>query len=93
MKVLFSGAEGAHWSWLGLLVRLTFMATLLLFFWRSALTKLGDGVSGLWTPSMNAYAQVFPRGFEAVGYDVDAMGGSNSWLLSRGPGVSSSCLH
>ncbi len=59
---------------LPLLARFAFAATLLVWFWRSALTKLGDGISGYWTPSLNAYAQVFPKKFEEAGYDVDAMG-------------------
>ena len=58
---------------LPLFARFSFAATLLVFFWRSALTKLGDGVAGLWTPSLNAYAQVLPAKFEAAGYDVSAM--------------------
>lgn len=59
---------------LPLLARLVFASTLMLFFWRSAMTKLGDGFTGLFLPSMNAYAQVLPTRFEAVGYDTDALG-------------------
>lgn len=53
----------------GLLARLTFAATLAGYFWQSALTKI-DGF-GL---SVNAFAQIFPRQFEAAGYDASAMG-------------------
>ncbi len=56
------------------LARFLFAATLLLYFWNSALTKLGDGISGLWTPALGAYAQIFPRQMEAVGYDVSQLG-------------------
>jgi putative oxidoreductase len=51
--------------------RVVFAAVLLAYFWASALTKLGDGV---FTPSVGAYAQVFPRMFEAVGYDASQLG-------------------
>jgi putative oxidoreductase len=51
--------------------RLVFSGVLLVYFWASALTKLGDGV---FTPSVGAYAQVFPRLFEAVGYDASQLG-------------------
>jgi putative oxidoreductase len=45
--------------------RLVFAAVLLGYFW----TKL----DGLLTPSLGAYAQIFPKAFEAAGYDVGAM--------------------
>ncbi len=54
---------------LGLAGRLVFAATLAGFFWSSALTKI-DGI-GL---SLNAYAQIFPRAMEAVGYDASQLG-------------------
>lgn len=56
------------------LSRLVFAATLLAYFWSSALTKIGDGLFGIFTPSLGAYAQIFPKVFEAAGYDVDQMG-------------------
>ncbi len=65
---------------LPLLARLIFASTLMLFFWRSAMTKLGDGFMGLFTPSINAYAQILPTRFEAVGYDTDALGFLD-WLV------------
>ena len=51
------------------LARLVFAAVLLMYFWVSGLTKLGDGLLGLVRPSTGAYAQIFPRALEAVGYD------------------------
>lgn len=69
---------------LPLFARFSFAATLLVFFWRSALTKLGDGFSGLWTPSLNAYAQVLPARFEAAGYDVGAMSGLDQLIVVLG---------
>ena len=56
---------------LPLLARLVFAAVLLGYFWSSALTKLGDGV---FSPSVGAFAQIFPRAMEAVGYDPSQMG-------------------
>ena len=45
-----------------LLARAVFAAVLLVYFWGSALTKLGDGPAGLFNPSAGAYAQIFPPG-------------------------------
>ena len=58
------------------LARLVFAGTLLIYFWNAALTKLGDGIFGLFSPSLGAYAQIFPKAFEATGYDISQMG----WL-------------
>lgn len=51
------------------LARFVFVAVLMGYYWNSGMTKLGDGVMGLFQPSVGAYAQIFPRVFEAVGYD------------------------
>ncbi|MHC0054373.1 DoxX family membrane protein [Actibacterium sp. D379-3] len=56
------------------LARFTFAATLLFYFWNSALTKLGNGIGGIVTPSLGAYAQIFPKTMAAVGYDVSQLG-------------------
>ncbi len=55
---------------LGLLARFVFSSVTLLFFWNSAKTKIGDSI---FSPSTGAYAQIFPKKFEAAGYDSDAM--------------------
>ncbi len=52
------------------LARLVFAGVLLMYFWRSALTKIGDGFFGFLSPSAGAYVQIFPKKAEAVGYDV-----------------------
>lgn len=52
--------------------RFTFAALFSVYFWNSAVTKLGGSISGLWTPSFNAFAQIFPKGAEAAGYDITA---------------------
>lgn len=55
------------------LARLIFAGTLLMYFWASAVTKLGDGIFGLFIPSVGAYAQIFPRTMEAVVYDTSQL--------------------
>ncbi|HKL68604.1 DoxX family membrane protein [Salibaculum sp.] len=56
------------------LARLVFAATLLVYFWNSALTKVGDGLLGIFQPSLGAYAQIFPRAMEAAGFDPGQLG-------------------
>lgn len=56
------------------LARFLFAAVLLRYFWASGITKLGDGVFGFLSPSLGAYAQIFPRAMEAAGYDVSQLG-------------------
>ncbi len=56
------------------LARLVFGAVLLVYFWSSAMTKLGDGVLGFLYPSSGAYVQVFPAAMEAAGYDTGKLG-------------------
>ncbi|SEQ61041.1 DoxX family protein [Thalassovita taeanensis] len=55
------------------LARFAFAAVLLGYFWSSASTKLGDGLLGLFRPSVGAYGQIFPRAFEAASYDTDQL--------------------
>lgn len=63
--------EDAVAAWLiPTLARLVFAGVLLIYFWRSALTKVGDGLFGIFSPSTGAYVQIFPKKAEAVGYDV-----------------------
>ena len=60
-------------GFLPLLARFVFAATLLVYFWNSAATKLGDGILGIVKPSTGAYAQIFPKAMEAVTYDVSQL--------------------
>ncbi len=62
-------ADQADWL-LPSAARLVFAGVLLGYFWTSAGTKL----EGVFTPSVGAYAQIFPRVFEAVGYDTAQLG-------------------
>lgn len=56
------------------LARVAFAGVLLIYFWNSARTKLGDGMLGLFRPSDGAYIQIFPKAFEAAGYDSSQFG-------------------
>jgi putative oxidoreductase len=56
------------------LARLSFAAVLLNYYWASGLTKLGDGIFGFLSPSVGAYAQIFPKQMEAVLYDTSQLG-------------------
>ena len=70
----FASVEHHLSALIPLLARLTFAAVLMVYFWSSGLTKLGDGLFGFLSPSSGAYAQIFPKQFEAVGYDVSQLG-------------------
>jgi putative oxidoreductase len=66
----FGVIDAAVSSWaIPTLARLTFAGVLLVYFWASALTKVGSGIFGIFTPSAGAYAQIFPQKAEAVLYD------------------------
>lgn len=62
--------ERADWL-LPTLSRFLFAAIMLMYFWVSGLTKLGEGLFGLFSPSTGAYVQIFPRVMESVSYDTD----------------------
>jgi len=70
-NVAFSRIERFASAILPTLARFVFAAVLLVYYWNSGLTKLGgDGIGGLFSPTFNAFAQIFPKGAEAVGYDI-----------------------
>jgi len=71
---IFSRLDRAGDWLLPTLARYVFASTLLLYFWNSALTKVGDGLFGLLRPSDGAYVQIFPRAMEAVTYDSSQLG-------------------
>lgn len=52
------------------LARFIFAAVLLVYFWNSGLTKIPEGLTNLFSPSFNAFAQIYPKGAEAAGYDI-----------------------
>ncbi|WP_071674755.1 DoxX family membrane protein [Nioella nitratireducens] len=67
---LFAMIEAHLAPLLPVLARLVFAATLMFYYWNSALTKLGDGLFGIFRPSVSAYVQILPRMAEAVSYDT-----------------------
>ncbi|MBT3143615.1 DoxX family protein [Falsiruegeria litorea] len=70
---IFDQVERAGDWLLPLFARFTFAATLWIYYWNSGLTKLGDGIFGLFSPSIGAYSQIFPKQLEAVGYDASQL--------------------
>lgn len=68
-NAVFRGVERADWL-LPTLARFLFAAIFLFYYWISGLTKLGEGITGIFQPSVGAYAQIFPRAMEAAGYDA-----------------------
>lgn len=60
--------------------RLIFGGVLFAYFWTSALTKF----DGPLTPSIGAYAQIFPRAFAAVGYDPGQLGAWHRLVVLAG---------
>ena len=75
--------DGAADAVLPTLARLVFAGVLLVYFWASGLTKLGDGLVGLFRPDSGAYVQIFPRAMEAAGYDASQLGIWH-WLVVLG---------
>ncbi len=65
---------------LPLAARAIFAGVLLGYFWASGLTKL----DGVFTPSLGAYAQIFPRAMEAAGYDASQMGAIRTLIVLAG---------
>jgi len=84
-NALFRLLERAAGTWLmPTLARVIFAGTLLVYFWASALTKVGDGIFGILFPSSGAYVQIFPKAMEAVTYDTSQMGLSHYLIALAG---------
>jgi putative oxidoreductase len=77
---VFSRLESLAPALLPTLARLVFAAVLLRYFLNSAFTKL----DGLFTPTLNAYAQIFPRAMEAAGYDPSQLSAFPSLVVILG---------
>ncbi len=58
---------------LGLFSRFVFAATLYIYYWNSAKTKIGDGLMGIFQVSDGAYIQIVGKAFEAAGYEASAL--------------------
>ena len=52
------------------LSRFVFAAVLLVYFWNSAMTKVGTGLFGFINLDFGAYFQIVPKAVEAAGYDA-----------------------
>ena len=77
---IFGAIErGTGWL-LPTLARLVFAGTLLMCFWASAGTKL----NGLFTLDFGAYAQIFPKKFEQLGYDPSQFGALDRLIILAG---------
>lgn len=61
--------------------RFSFTSVLLLFFWTSGKTKIGDSI---FSPSFGAYAQIFPKKFESLGYDESLMSSFDTLVVLLG---------
>jgi len=81
---LFSRLERMAPAALPTLARLVFAGTLLMYFWTSAKTKLGEGFLGFLSPSTGAYAQIFPRKADAVLYDVTQFSALQKLIILAG---------
>jgi putative oxidoreductase len=78
---LFARLEAAAPFLIPTLARVIFAGTLFVYYWNSALTKFGDGIGGLFQPSAGAYIQIFPKAFEAAGYDASQLSAFH-WLVA-----------
>jgi len=71
---VFHRLEAALDGWfMGLFARFAFAGVLLVYYWNSALTKLGDGLFGIVQLTPGAYIQIVPGPMEAAGYDPGAL--------------------
>ena len=68
---IFTSLDAALSDWfLGLAARLIFSSALFFYYFNSGISKLGEGLFGLFSPSAAAYAQILPPIAEAVLYDT-----------------------
>ena len=81
---IFGAFESISTPVLTTLARFVFAAVLFVYFLNSALTKTPDGFSNLFSPSFNAFAQIFPKGAEAVSYDITAASSFQKLVILAG---------
>ena len=68
---VFGGVQHALEDWfLGLFARVVFAAVLFVYFFNSAMTKIGEGTLGFLTVTDNAYFQILPTVVEHYGFDA-----------------------
>lgn len=81
---VFRGIEGLAVPVLTTLARFIFAATLLIYYWNSGVTKLGDGLFGFLNPSSGAYIQIFPKAVETAGYDFSQLSAFHTLVVLAG---------
>lgn len=81
---IFAALEPVSTPVLTTLARFLFAAVLLIYFWNSGMTKIPDGLASLFSPSFNAFAQIFPKGAEAVSYDITQASGFQKLVTLAG---------
>ena len=81
---VFKGIESLSVPVMATLARFIFAATLLMYYWNSGVTKLGEGVFGFLNPSSGAYIQIFPKAVEAAGYDFSQLSGFHTLVVFAG---------
>lgn len=66
------------------LARFIFAAVLFIYYWNSAVLKLGDGgIGSLFAPNANMFGQMLPRAAEAVLWDItQATAGQKAIMLA-----------
>ncbi|MGI9499617.1 MAG: DoxX family protein [Geminicoccaceae bacterium] len=70
-NAVFGGLQHALGDWfLGLFARLVFAAVLFVYFFNSAMTKIGEGTLGFLTVTDNAYFQILPTVVEQYEFDA-----------------------
>lgn len=66
------------------LARFTIAATLLVYFWKSAALKTGDGLFGIFEVTSGGFGQIFPKQAEAVLWDVTQMTAFQKFVVISG---------
>ncbi len=77
---VFGRLAAADWL-VPTLARAVFAGVLFVYYWNSALTKLG---SGPFSPSAGGYAQIFPKAMEAAGYDPGQLSAFHTLVVVAG---------
>lgn len=83
-NAVFGTLERATIPVMTTLARFLFAAILLFYYWNSALTKVGEGILGIFSPSTGAYIQIFPKAVEAAGYDVSQLSAFHTLVVLAG---------
>lgn len=78
---IFANIEAASPWILPTLARILFAGIFLIYFWRSAMTKIGDSI---FSPSVGAYAQIFPKAMEAAGYNSSELSSLHTLVVLAG---------